>query len=133
MGRGEVDQFFQSLKHPLKAEAEKLRAMILECAKAVTEQLKWKAPSFIFGGDDRITFNFSNPKSLRVILHRGAKVKDARNFEFEDKTGLVTWKAKDRGQLEFKKSGEVAKNSKALKKLFAEWLRYSAKMDSEDS
>lgn len=113
----------------MKDDVQTLREIIQNCVHGVTEQVKWKAPSFVYCGDDRITFNFTHKKNIRIILHRGVAVKDASKFEFKDPSGLLKWKAKDRGQLEFSSSEEVKRNLENLKKLFHAWLKYTAQMD----
>ncbi len=113
----------------MKDEAQILREIIKNSVTGVTEQIKWKAPSYVYSGDDRITFNFSHKKNIRIILHRGVAVKDASKFEFKDPSGLVVWKTKDRGQLEFSGPDEIAENLGRLKKLFKNWFQYTAEMD----
>ncbi len=83
-----VDHFLQGLDHPLKEEIEDIRLAILRSNDRITEQIKWKAPSFCYHGDDRVTFKLHPPDRIQIIFHRGAKVKDARDFAFEDRTGL---------------------------------------------
>jgi hypothetical protein len=74
-------------------------------------------------------FNFTSEKNLILILHRGAKVKDASDFNFEDTSGLIVWKAKDRGQIELTSTDDVSKNLNNLTPLFRAWFKYTAKMD----
>jgi len=42
----DVDRFLADLEHPLKAGVEQLRAAILASDDAITEHVKWNAPSF---------------------------------------------------------------------------------------
>ena len=55
----EVDRFMEGLDHPLKEEIERLRAAILGSNERITEHVKWKAPSFRYAGEDRVTFRFT--------------------------------------------------------------------------
>ncbi|CAA9566358.1 MAG: hypothetical protein AVDCRST_MAG18-1508 [uncultured Thermomicrobiales bacterium] len=91
-----VDQFMQTLDHPLKAEIEQVRGIILDADEQITEQIKWKAPSFCYHGDDRVTMRLHPQNRLQLVFHRGVKVKDSTDFVFEDSTGLLQWVAKDR-------------------------------------
>ncbi|MEQ1723586.1 MAG: DUF1801 domain-containing protein [Pseudobdellovibrio sp.] len=125
----EVQTFINNLKHPMKMDVQRVRNAIHDCMPGITEQLKWKAPSFIYEGDDRITFNFTSEKNLKLILHRGAKVKDASDFNFEDTSGLIVWKAKDRGEITLSGTEDVSKNLNVLTPLFRAWFKYTAKMD----
>jgi hypothetical protein len=87
----------KGLNHPLKEEIEQLRAAILGSNDAITEHIKWKAPSFCYAGEDRVTFRLYPAERAQLIFHRGAKVKgDAADFAFEDNTGLLRWVAADR-------------------------------------
>ena len=41
VGAAAVDQFIVGLEHSLKAEIERLRAIILRANHGITEQIKW--------------------------------------------------------------------------------------------
>ena len=93
----EVDRFMEGLDHPLKEQIERLRSAILGSNERITEHIKWKAPSFRYAGEDRVTFRLHPAERAQLVFHRGAKVKgDAAGFAFEDDTGLLRWVAKDR-------------------------------------
>jgi uncharacterized protein YdhG (YjbR/CyaY superfamily) len=42
----EVNQFMEKLDHPFKAEVQMIREIIKNVDSEITEQIKWKAPSF---------------------------------------------------------------------------------------
>jgi hypothetical protein len=93
----EVDRFMSELDHPLKEEVEQLRTAILDSNDQITEHIKWNAPSFRYAGEDRVTFRLYPEDRAQLVFHRGSKVKsDARDFAFDDDTGLLTWVADDR-------------------------------------
>ena len=93
----EVERFMEGLDHPLKDEVERLRSAILNSNDRITEHIKWKAPSFCYAGEDRVTFRLYPEDRVQLVFHRGAKVKgDAADFAFEDDTGLLRWVADDR-------------------------------------
>jgi hypothetical protein len=117
-----VDQFLQALEHPLKAEIEQIRSIILSSNEQITEQIKWNAPSFCYGGEDRVTFNLRPQDRIQLIFHRGAKVKDNSDFVFEDNTGLLKWAAKDRAILTLEGMDDVKANEAALKDLVDRWM-----------
>ena len=48
----DVDRYMNDLRHPLKAGVVQLRAAILASNAAITEHVKWNAPSFCYGGTD---------------------------------------------------------------------------------
>jgi hypothetical protein len=115
-----VDQFMAALDHPHKAEIEAIRQAILAADPAITEQVKWNAPSFCYAGDDRVTFRLHPPDKVQLIFHRGAKVKDAAGFRFEDPTGLLSWAAPDRAVLAV---ADVAGRHGELIVLVTRWMR----------
>ena len=93
----EVERFMEELDHPLKEEIGRLREAILDSNDRITEHIKWKAPSFRYAGEDRVTFRLHPAERAQLVFHRGAKVKDdAAEFAFEDDTGLLRWVAQDR-------------------------------------
>ena len=122
----EVEQYMAALEHPLKAEIETVRAAILASDKAITERIKWKAPSFVHGGDDRVTFRLAPKGIFQVIFHRGAKVKDTAGFAFEDDSGLLEWLAPDRGVVTLKDAKDVKAKKAALVKLVGRWMKATA-------
>lgn len=87
----EVNRFMAQLDHPLKPQIATLLNASLASDPQITEQIKWKAPSFCIDGDDRVTFLLHPPAATHLVFHRGAKVKDATDFAFEDPTGLMKW------------------------------------------
>jgi hypothetical protein len=93
----EVERFMSGLDHPSKEGIERLRAAILDSNEGITEHIKWKAPSFCYAGEDRVTFRLYLVDRAQLVFHRGSKVKDdADTFAFEDDTGLLKWVAADR-------------------------------------
>lgn len=102
-----VDQYLEALDHPLKAEVGRLRRAILAAHPGITERVKWNAPSFCWAGDDRVTFGLRKG-ALQIVFHRGVAPKDARGFRFDDPSGLIAWKAADRGLMEFTSRAQLA-------------------------
>ena len=125
-GTDEVERFLAGLEHPLKAEIERVRAIMLAADPEITERIKWKAPSFCYQGDDRVTMKLHPPTSLQLIFHRGAKVKDSTDFTFADDTGLLKWAAKDRAIVTLRDMAEVEANEAALADLINRWMHATA-------
>ena len=116
-------QFMEKLEHPLKEEIEAVRAIILDSGEGITEHIKWNAPSFVYGGEDRVTFRLHPPNRIQLVFHRGSKVKDSKDFKFEDHTGLLEWVASDRAVVTFHNMEEVEAKRNALKKVVREWMQ----------
>lgn len=123
-GPEKVAEFFSSLDHPLKPAMERLREVILSSDPAITEHIKWKAPSFCHGGDDRVTFNLYRDGSIMLIFHRGAKVKDsnASGRLIEDQKGLLTWLANDRASMRFVSVEDVEAKEYDLREIVKLWI-----------
>jgi hypothetical protein len=92
----------------------------------ITEHIKWNAPSFCYGGDDRVTLRLHPPTRLQLIVHRGARVKDPAGFRFEDATGLVTWVAPDRGVVTLGDMAHIQANREPLADLVRRWVAATA-------
>ena len=119
-----VDEFMATLDHPFKSEVESVRRILLKANDQITEQIKWNAPSFCFGGDDRITFRLHPAKDIQLIFHRGAKVRtDVDNFSFEDSASLIKWITKDRGTVTFKNKAEIEARQDDLIILVDKWMK----------
>ncbi|MNS49522.1 hypothetical protein D3C72_821310 [compost metagenome] len=115
-----VAEFMATLDHPRKAEIDAIRQVVLAADPAITEQVKWNAPSFCYAGDDRVTFRLHPPQKVQLIFHRGAKVKDTAGFRFEDPTGMLTWAAPDRAVLAI---ADAADRHGDLVDLVLRWMR----------
>lgn len=122
----EIDAFIQEQKHPLEAEIEMIRSIILAANPEITEHIKWNAPSFCFDGEDRVTFNLRAKDGVQLVFHRGAKVKGAKGFEFKDATGLMEWVAADRALVKFKDLKDVKAKKAALTEVVKKWVKANA-------
>ncbi|WP_077147447.1 DUF1801 domain-containing protein [Sphingopyxis sp. KK2] len=117
-----VEAFRAALTGDQLAVVDRLRALAAASADGVTEHIKWNAPSFCIGGDDRITLGLSPKGVPRVVLHRGVKAKDAADFAFDDPAGLVQWQAADRGVMSFASVAELTDRDYAVGDIFARWM-----------
>ena len=100
----QVDAFMDKLDHPFKAEVQRVREIIKNVNADITEQIKWNAPSFSYGGQYLITFNLRARDRIHLVFHnpRIAQVKssllegdyaDRRMAYFENKKDIETKKA----------------------------------------
>jgi uncharacterized protein YdhG (YjbR/CyaY superfamily) len=72
-----VEKFMAELDHPLKKEVQAMRAIIKSVNKDITEEIKWKAPSFSYHGQYLVTFNLRMNDRIHLVFHNPmiAKVK----------------------------------------------------------
>lgn len=117
-----VEDFRRALAPDALALVDRLRSLAAGAADGVTEHCKWNAPSFIHRGEDRITLGAERDGRIRVVLHRGAKVKDAAGFSFAAPADLVRWAAADRGVMVFGTAAEVAAREDEIGDVFRRWL-----------
>jgi hypothetical protein len=120
-----VEAFLVTLDHPHKAEIMALRQLILGVDPAITEEIKWNAPSF------RTTEHFATVQlrakdGVQIIFHRGAKVRATpiSAMTIADPTALLTWLAQDRATVVFHNLDEIDCQRAALADLVRAWLVY---------
>lgn len=118
-----VDAFLAKLTHPWRAQIAALRSAILASNTALTERIKWNAPSFCHDGDDRVTFRFPPKGGVQLVFHRGVAPKAAKGFTFEDPSGLLVWVTADRGVVTFTSADDLTAKSPAIARLVGAWIR----------
>ncbi len=123
-GAGLPEAFLASLEHPLRDVILALRPILLRADRRLTEGIKWNAPSYSLEGEDRVTFNLRAKDQVRLIFHRGAKVKDsqAKGPLIDDPDGLLEWAADDRAIAAFASVDEVTTQRAALTTILKRWL-----------
>lgn len=120
----EVDAFMRKLDHPLKAELESVRSIILGVNPEISEGIKWNSPSF-HCKEYFATINTRKDVVL-VILHLGAKVKDnsTTGLTISDPTGLLEWLAKDRAAIKFPDMKAIKSSKAAFENIVRQWISY---------
>jgi hypothetical protein len=117
-----IDAFRQGLDPATLATVDALRALIVAAHGGLVEEIKWNAPSFRDGDAHRLTLGLERRGGVRVVLHRGAKPKNAAGFAFADPDRIATWPAADRGVVVIRDAEAVAAKAAALQALFARWI-----------
>lgn len=119
----EVTKFLDQQNHPLRAEIEQLRKIILESENELVENIKWNGPNYAVNNDDRITMRIQPPKQIQLIFHRGAKkLEQPKNKLIEDKSGLLMWKENDRAVATFKNSAEILAAKPTHETIVKSWI-----------
>lgn len=116
-----VEEYIAGLEEPQRSIVAALRAMILSADAEVAERIKWNAPSFGYGDEDRITFNLR--KGAMLIFHRGAKAEGDVAFAFKDPSGLVEWLNNERGTVRFDSLTDAQASKAKFVKLVKAWLK----------
>ena len=127
-GTEQVVQFLEQLEHPLKPEIEEVRMLILNSGDQITEHIKWKAPSFCYNNEDRITFNLQGHDRFRLIFHTGAKAKEiqAEGPLLQDPAGLLEWITGDRAVISIKDREDLESKRELLAHTVSRWFTETA-------
>ncbi|ODT77673.1 MAG: hypothetical protein ABS76_26425 [Pelagibacterium sp. SCN 64-44] len=117
-----VDDYLDALTHARKSEIETLRRLITDAVPDLIEHIKWNAPSFGPGEEDRITMRLHPGDRLQLILHRGSKAGADDFFRFEDPDRLIAWAAPDRGVVTFRDAADLAEKGALLPDILRRWV-----------
>ncbi|MFN7163307.1 MAG: DUF1801 domain-containing protein [Hyphomonas sp.] len=126
LSAGEV---MAALSHPLKAEADALRVILLALkAPKLDESVKWNAPSYAVGGTHCVTFNFGDRKSIRLIFHCDTARKESKGAAPAFEHALLAWQSDIRAIAAFRSMEEVAAAKAVLPGLVTRWVREVVQM-----
>lgn len=111
-----------ALEPDQRALVAALRALVLETAPEVREEIKWNAPSFR-AVDHFATMNLRAGR-VWLILHTGARTKAsaAEGLPVSDPDGLLEWLAKDRAVVKLRDLEELASRRASLLALLRRWV-----------
>lgn len=109
----EVNEFMENLDHPFKAEVQAVREIILNVNNQITEEVKWKAPSFSYKGY-MVTFNLWAKQHVHLVFHNGAIL--------DHSSGLLEGSYPDRRMVYFTSMEDVMTKKSALEGLIREWV-----------
>lgn len=120
-----VDEFMARFEHPLKAEIEAVRQLILGADPSIAEGMKWKSPSF--RTDEYFaTVHIRRQDAVQIILHLGAKVRpDIRErITVADSSSLLEWLGNDRACVKFKDRSEIEAQRPAFEAIVRQWITH---------
>jgi hypothetical protein len=118
----DVESFRAVLDPDVLQTVDAVRSLVRQSHPGLTERIKWNAPSFALGDEDRITLGLERNGGIRVVLHRGVKKQAVEGFSFNDPAGLAKWPASDRGVVIFQSKTDVAMRASAFTDLCSRWL-----------
>lgn len=117
-----VEVWLDSLSPKDRAGIDRLRDIIRAAGPDLIETIKWNAPSFADGDQDRVTLGVERKGGWRVVLHRGAAVKDAAAFVFDDGAKVARWPSPDRGVATFADLAAIGAKAADLEDLVRRWV-----------
>lgn len=122
----DLEGYLAGVEPSVRPALDRLRLAVREAHPGLEETIKWNAPNYADRGQDRITLGLDGKGGLRLVLHRGAAVRDASGFAFHDEEALARWPAADRGMVVFKDESDVMAKAESLKRLVARWIAATA-------
>lgn len=120
-----VEALLDGLDHPLQSEISAVRQIMLAASPAISEGVKWNAPSFRTAKDWFATTNLRSKDKLQLVFHLGAKVRPGhKRFALADPNGLVKWLADDRAMVTLGAGRDIGKNRKAFEAIVRAWIKH---------
>jgi uncharacterized protein YdeI (YjbR/CyaY-like superfamily) len=110
----EVDKYLKKKAHPLNAEIQAVREIILGADPRVNEVIKWSAPTFLYKGN-MASYFMNAKKHVSLMFHKGALI--------NDKTGLLEGDAKEGRTAKFASMQEIKKRKKDLESVVKAWIK----------
>jgi hypothetical protein len=119
-----VEAFLAGLDHPHEREILALREILLAADTSIAEGIKRNSLSFRTT-EYFATVNLRARDGVRVILHRGARTRDAGapRPEVDDPSGLLTWLAVDRASMTPAPRCESEARRDSVAPLVRQWIR----------
>jgi len=108
-----VDEYLLKKDHPLTAEIQKVREIILSTDDRIEETIKWSSPTFIYQGN-MASFFMNARKFVSLMFHYGASM--------PNKQGLLVGEGKQGKSARFDNMEDIAKKKDALQSLVREWI-----------
>ena len=108
-----VDEFIAKLEHPLKAELEAVRTIIVNSNPKIEEDVKWGGPSFFYK-EEFATFNPRIKNYIALIVHKGELLHMKSDFLENATKGKVYAK--------FYSMDQVTANKELLEEMVNKWV-----------
>lgn len=108
-----ADEFMSKLEHPLKAEMEAVRSIIINANPKIEEDVKWGGPSYFYK-EDLATFNPRIKNYIALIFHKGELLNIKSDFLEEATKGKVYAK--------FYSMDQVTANKELIEKMVNTWI-----------
>ena len=123
----DVATFLASKAHPLEAEINALRELMLGMSASIREEIKWNSVSFCNANDFFATVHLRSQTSLQLILFTGIKKKATAEtgVPVEDPADLIEkWLAKDRCLVSLGAGSDFKAKQAAFRALAQAWIRF---------
>lgn len=122
-----VTALLRASGHPLAAEIDAVRDVVLGSHADIREEVKWNGPSFRTADHFVTLNNLSSPRArdrVLLVFHTGAKAKGVTmRGRVADPAGILEWVAPDRALVTLRDASDVEARRAAVADLVREWLR----------
>ncbi len=109
----EVDEFLEKKGHPMTAEINAVREIILSTDDRIEECIKWSSPTFMYKGN--IASFFMNAKKfVSLMFHKGAMI--------PDESGLLQGDGKESRVARFQDLEDIKSKSNNLQEVIRQWI-----------
>jgi hypothetical protein len=102
------------IDHPLKAELEAVRDIVLGVSPEIDETIKWSGPTFMYRGN-MASLVVRTKKHVQLMFHQGAAI--------ADENGLLEGEGKEVRFARFEDMDDVKRKQPALEAVVREWIR----------
>ncbi|MDN5201908.1 DUF1801 domain-containing protein [Fulvivirgaceae bacterium BMA10] len=109
-----VDDYLSKKAHPMHAEIERVREIILTVNPEIEETIKWNSPTFMYKGN-MASYFMNAKKHVSLMFHKGALIKD--------NTGLLEGDGKETRVAKFSDMQEIESRKSDLEAVVKEWIR----------
>jgi hypothetical protein len=119
----DVTALLDGARHPLRADIERVRVLVLAASERAGEGVKWNSASYR-ASDWFATVNLRSRDAVQLVFHTGAKAKDSamKGVDVADPAGLLKWLAKDRALVTLGAGEEIDERADAFVRLVREWI-----------
>lgn len=113
-----VDEYLEQKAHPLNAEIQRVREIILNTHEDIEETIKWSSPTFIYKGN-MASYFMNAKKHVSLMFHKGALI--------EDKSGLLQGEGKEARTAKFANMEEIEQKKEDLQQVVLGWIKLKDK------
>ncbi|HZY35779.1 MAG TPA: DUF1801 domain-containing protein [Mucilaginibacter sp.] len=110
----QVDQYLKKKEHPMNAEIQRVREIILNVHPGLEETIKWNSPTFLYKGN-MASYFMNAKKHVSLMFHKGAFIKN--------QNGLLVGDGKESRVAKFANMQEIEKRRKDLETVVREWIK----------
>lgn len=122
-----VEGWLAALDPDSRETVDRLRGIVQAASPRLSETIKWNAPNFVDGDEDRVTLGIERKGGVRLVLHRGARARSSADFTFDDPDGVARWPSPDRGVATFSSCAAVQARATEIERLVRRWVEATRK------